>query len=128
MATVKVVLNKYNSSKQLGINVNIKTTCISCTNISNKYTIILVVAQSYKKLENKHCYYDKYGSYETLDEATGACNSDKNCSKVYDDGCDNAGPFALCPRKSAELNASLSCLYVKRTRQSRLLGMQLKYI
>jgi len=78
-------------------------------------------AQSYKKLEKKHCYYDKYGSYETLDEAIVACNSDKNCSKVYDDGCDNEGPFALCPRKSAELNASLSCLYVKRTRQSRLL-------
>ena len=101
---------------------------MACEQILNKYTsfiFVSVLAQSYKKLEKKHCYYDKYGSYETLDEAIVACNSDKNCSKVYDDGCDNEGPFALCPRKSAELNASLSCLYVKRTRQSRLLGMHI---
>ena len=125
MAMVKVTLKSCCTFKKLSINLN-KKIYRPWTNDLNKYTcfiLVPVVAQSYKKLENRHCYYEKYGSYETLDEATAACNSDKSCSKVYDDGCDNAGPFSLCPRKSAELNASLSCLYVKKTRQSRLLGI-----
>jgi len=70
-------------------------------------------AKQYIQTKKKHCYYDKYGNYDTLEEAKLACTADKKCSKVYDDGCDNAGPFYLCPNNSTNRNASLSCIYLK---------------
>lgn len=76
---------------------------------------------SYKKEEGKHCYYDKYGSYETLDDAIAACDVDSNCGKIYDESCDDAGPFHLCPKISVVLDSEISCLYLRENRTPRLI-------
>ena len=74
-------------------------------------------AKGYTKVEKKHCNNDKYGSYETLNDAKSACTSDENCSGVYGYGCDNAYRFYLCPSTSAAETSSSSCIYVKKGRQ-----------
>ena len=67
----------------------------------------------------KHCnsytgtIHGKYGNYSTLSLAQSACDSDSNCRGVYDDVCENTGPFHLCPI-SADLEESPSnCVYEK---------------
>ena len=64
-----------------------------------------------KKIK-KHCYGDQYGSYDSLNDALFACAMDKNCEKLYDNGC-KGGPYTLCPWKSVEMASSRSCLYMK---------------
>ena len=66
----------------------------------------------YAKTVKKECFDDKYGSYETLDEAMFACAMDENCEKIYDQGC-IGGPYSLCPWNSPEYKSSGSCLYTK---------------
>ena len=66
----------------------------------------------FAKTTKKECFDDKYGSYKTLDEAMLACAVDKNCEKIYDQGC-AGGPFSLCPWNSPEHKSSGSCLYTK---------------
>ena len=86
-----------------------------------KWYIFASSVKSYKKEERKHCYYDKYGNYENLDDAIAACDLDSNCGKIYDESCDDAGPFYLCPKISVVLEAKKSCLYLKQNQSPRLL-------
>ena len=66
----------------------------------------------YTKVELKHCWPDKYGSYNTLDDAKAACTADSNCGGVYDLSCDGA-PFYLCPETATLYTSSASCVYCK---------------
>ena len=58
-------------------------------------------------------YFDKYGSYTTIDLAKTACSFDAKCGTVVDSMCDNTSPFALCPISALLFTSSRSCAYVK---------------
>ena len=55
-----------------------------------------ISVDDYIKLLYKHCNDDDYGSYDTVDEAKSACNSDSNCNGVYDHYCNGAANISLC--------------------------------
>ena len=67
----------------------------------------------FAKTGKRHCFDDKYGSYNTLEEAEFACANDEKCEKVYDQGCNNIDDFTLCPWNSTEFVSSVSCIYTK---------------
>ena len=86
-----------------------------CLQIWRKHRFFFVVDLFYTKVKGKYCYDGRYGEYATLKEAQTACFCDKNCSKIYDGGCDGAGKFSLCPKKSTEKQSSMSsCVYIKQ--------------
>ena len=76
-----------------------------------------VIDPFYRKLEQKHCFYDKYESYNTLEDAKFACTLDSNCGGVYDPGCNTeqyfANNYSLCPLKSVYRKSGSSCTYHK---------------
>ena len=67
-------------------------------------------------MPRRHCHDDKYGAYDTLQEAKYACTLDINCSGMYDYDC-RGWPFYLCPKYSiyplANVRKHRSCVYVK---------------
>ena len=65
------------------------------------------------EISKAHCFDERYGSYKSLEEALLVCAADKNCGKVYDQGCNNEDDYALCPFKSKELVSTVSCMYAK---------------
>ena len=67
----------------------------------------------FKKLENTHCYYDKYGAYETIDKAKRACELDNNCAGIEDQGCNNQDQFTLCGKNYKGKHSTASYLYQK---------------
>ena len=70
-----------------------------------------------KQFKQKMLTYctNRYGSYETSDEAKTACLKDPNCISVYDRRCDDKDSFMLCSKeKSIEKASKFSCLYVKQ--------------
>ena len=81
----------------------------------------------YAKTVKKECFDDKYGSYETLDEAMFACAMDENCEKIYDQGC-IGGPYSLCPWNSPEYKSSGSCLYTKPGKYGKATKLQTIYL
>ena len=73
-----------------------------------------VLGVSYITVELKHCANVDYGKYGTLLGAKLACSSDENCTGVYDNGCNNAGDFSLCPNPFSAETSKSSCLYLKK--------------
>ena len=70
-----------------------------------------------KQFKQKMLTYctNRYGSYETSDEAKTACLKDASCISVYDRRCDDKDSFHLCSQeKSVERTSKFSCLYVKQ--------------
>ena len=91
----------------------------SMMGLLSKNTVVFFSDKSFTKIENKHCFSNKYGSYDTLAEAKVACGRDGNCSAAYDENCNNKAPFYLCPKSSSPEHSSLlSCLYQKTGRLS----------
>ncbi len=81
-----------------------------------KRGLFSLLDNTYIKVEAKHCSDDQYGTFKTLNDARMACTSDKTCSMVYDDVCDN-DVFYLCPIGSAQKASTIgSCLYIKQQR------------
>ena len=68
----------------------------------------------YTKFELKHCYNDRYNSYNTVAEAKEACNLDSGCQAVYDNGCDESNnDVYLCRMGATYSNSGSSCIYEK---------------
>jgi hypothetical protein len=71
------------------------------------------------KVENKQCFKGKFGSdeldtkYAILDEALDECRKVTECAGVYDKGCDDKGPFHLCPTGSIHHATLQSCSHYK---------------
>ena len=65
-------------------------------------------------MEKKQCGV-KYGSFDTLSDAQGACDDDWNCQAIADNGCnkDDKGDFSLCPVWFEAQDSSASCVYWK---------------
>jgi len=84
---------------------------ISTTPVSTTTEYII----NYTKFINRECDADKYGSYETLEEAKDACSADKHCKGVYDDDC-NGNQFYLCPGPSFYNWHRHSCIINKANR------------
>ena len=78
---------------------------------NNRKTTVSFLDLVFTKLENTHCYDEKYGEYETLDEAKVVCHSDSNCIAVYDNSCDNKNAFYLCPKGLPLEDSPTSCIY-----------------
>lgn len=49
-------------------------------------------------MNGKQCAKHGYRPSYSKDDAFRKCHSDEACSGVYDDNCDNTGPFYLCPK------------------------------
>ena len=65
-------------------------------------------------MENQQCAADKYGNYDSVEDAKAACSSDPNCQSVYDSGCDEQFPHGvyLCPFGSPYGSSNISsCIY-----------------
>ena len=63
-------------------------------------------------MELKHCWGDKYGNYDSVEDAKAACSLDPNCQSVYDRDCDDStNDVYLCPLGSSYENSSSSCIY-----------------
>jgi hypothetical protein len=71
---------------------------------------------TYIKMEKKHCWGQKYGSYNTVADAKVACSSDAACTGVYDNGCNaEAGTIYLCGAVPNGYSTSgSSCVYKKQ--------------
>ena len=68
----------------------------------------------YVKLNQKHCYNGKYGSYSTLEAAIDDCKGDSNCGGVYDQGCDAGyNDIFLCESSTNYGFSTTSCIYQK---------------
>jgi len=71
------------------------------------------------KVEYKQCFKGTFENdeldikYETLDEALDVCREVKECAGVYDKGCDDKGPFHLCPTGSIHHATLKSCSHYK---------------
>lgn len=74
-------------------------------------------AHSTSKLKKKHCYHDKYGTYDTLKDAQQACSIDDNCQGVLPAlVCyPLAGRIYLCPKTATyeDDDDNVSCIYHK---------------
>ena len=69
---------------------------------------------NFAKKQNTACstISDYYGTYTNLADAIDACDSDENCAKVYDVGC-NGVIFKLCKKGCQEVvSHEGSCLHV----------------
>ena len=69
----------------------------------------------FTKLPLIHCYSDRYENFSTESAAKTACSVDSNCKGVYDSGCDNKGPFYLCPLSATYAPSTSSCILEKKT-------------
>jgi len=58
---------------------------------------------------------NKYNSYDRLDFAAMACKNDSECVGIYDEGCDNSGPFQHIRRGCRRSDYLPNCVY-KKTR------------
>ena len=68
----------------------------------------------YTKVLDTHCDDDAYGSYDTIDQAKSACDSDSNCKGVYDNSCDGETRISLCSFGSDSQKSTIgSCVYIK---------------
>jgi hypothetical protein len=69
----------------------------------------------WNKLEKKHCWMEKYGTYTTVEAAKLACTSDPTCTAVYDQGCDaGANDIYLCGAvPNGYTSSAHSCIYEK---------------
>ena len=62
-----------------------------------------------------HCAADKYGSYNSVEDAEAACSMDYNCQSVYDKGCDESfNDVYLCPLGSTQRTTGSHCIYEKK--------------
>ena len=74
----------------------------------------LIIAYGYKEFLKRQCEDNKYGLFSDIQEAKQACKEDKNCSAVYDVGCDDGSAYHLCPDKEDILGDSeVSCIHEK---------------
>ena len=79
------------------------------------YKPYLLSGHIYNKLEKNHCNPDKYGIYNSTEDAMDACSVDSNCQAVYDQHCDESlNNVYLCPIGSSYINAPSSCIYEKQ--------------
>ena len=80
------------------------------------YKPYLLSGQIYNKLEKNHCLSDKYGIYNSTEDAMDACSVDSNCQAVYDQHCDESlNNVYLCPIGSSyATSATSSCIYEKQ--------------
>ena len=75
---------------------------------------------NFRMLNGKQCAKNRYRGSYSKDDALRKCYSEESCSGVYDDNCDDKGPFYLCPKlngdpfamEESSLNPT-SCVHVK---------------
>ena len=74
------------------------------------------VLDDYEKRIGSSCRLDNTVSlFQHLSQAKISCNSDENCIGIYEQSCDNSGPFLLCHKGFATSKANNSaCLYEKK--------------
>merc|ERR1712126_122936 len=68
------------------------------------------------KLDDKHCFPERYKKFSTIQSAKDACLADSNCKGVYDKECDaEAKDIYLCPTSVTKYRNSQidSCIYQK---------------
>ena len=57
---------------------------------------------------------DRYGDYNSIEDAILECKSDSNCKSIYDRGCDETGTFKLCSWNAREIRSSKgNCIYAR---------------
>jgi len=71
--------------------------------------------EPYTKLDDKHCFPDRYKEFSTIQSAKDACSADSNCKGVYDRSCDaQANDIYLCPTSVTLRNSTISsCIFQK---------------
>ena len=74
----------------------------------------------FRKIIGKQCGKHGYKPSYSLEVAEKECSSDERCSGVYDEYCDEVGPYYLCPKLKDDplaLEESFidppSCVYLK---------------
>ena len=80
---------------------------------------------NFRTLNGKQCAKNGYRGSYSKDDALRKCYFDKSCSGVYDDNCDNKGPFYLCPKLNEDpfaIEESIltppSCIHLKEGRKA----------
>ena len=85
--------------------------CSFC-NPATAYTVFNFYWGQIGKIGGKWCLTDKYGAYESLNDAISACGDDPTCGYVYDQKCDNHDSFRLCKRSATISDSAVgSCIY-----------------
>ena len=79
-----------------------------------KYKPYLLSGQNYHKVEQYSCWDDKYGLYDSVEDAKAACSLDANCQAVSQSSCDESlNEVFLCPFGASYVSGSVSCIYEK---------------
>eukprot|EP01045_Picozoa_sp_COSAG04_P006799 COSAG04_NODE_341_length_16294_cov_8.682618_14_plen_2365_part_00 len=72
------------------------------------------VDDSWRSIAGRDCGRDdKIGTYASRVEAMAACGVTSSCATIYDQSCDNSGPWTMCSSGSGAPSFSGSCLYAK---------------
>ena len=71
---------------------------------------------------NRYCYDDKMQEFESLEEATNACENDESCAGIWDDKCDGTHFWTCKNKRQWDDYSRTSCIHRKNS------GMQLKDI
>ena len=99
--------------ESLQVKLVISLLCIVNHECSGKEFCILGECREYKNVSSTWCYRN-YGDYSSLTSAKLACTSDSNCQAIYDQRCNDAGAFTLCPNSTIfEYSSYGSCIYSK---------------
>ena len=79
-------------------------------------TSFVVTLDYFAKFDLAHCQEHQYEEYDNLDKAIRACFEDNNCLAVYDNECDGANKYTLCPVSEViqYSGKSKSCLHRKK--------------
>ena len=63
----------------------------------------------------RHCYDDKMKEFESLEEATNACENDKSCAGIWDDKCDGTHFWTCENKRDWDEFSRTSCIHRKNS-------------
>ena len=61
----------------------------------------------------------KYDRYQNLDSAEMACRNDTECIGIYDENCDEDGPFLPIRSFFMDIKYQPNCIYKKRSYEGK---------